>query len=126
VAQCGETNCDAGVIIGLDGGAQWTSATHPRGLQLSPEEGAAIAKCFKANDMTQFQANGVRLGGQKYQFLRVQDDKIVFAKKKEHGALTLQASKTAIIIARCPEGGQQGNTNKGVAVIAEYLESVGM
>jgi len=39
---------------------------------------------------------------------------------------TLQATKTAIIIAHCPEGGQQLNANKGVYVVAEYLESLGM
>ena len=38
----------------------------------------------------------------------------------------MQASKTAIVIAHTPEGCQQGNTNKGVGVIAEYLESLGM
>ena len=70
--------------------------------------------------------SGVRAGGEKYQFLREEDGKTVFAKKKGNGAITLQASKTAIVIAHCPEGGQQGNTNKGVGVIAEYLEGMNM
>ena len=48
------------------------------------------------------------------------------AKKKDHGALTLQASKTAVVIGHTAEGQQQGMTNKGVAVIAEYLESLNM
>lgn len=71
-------------------------------------------------------SGGIRAEGEKYQFLREEDKKIVFAKKKGHGAITLQASKTAIVIAHCPEGGQQGNTNKGVGVIADYLESMNM
>lgn len=71
-------------------------------------------------------AGGIFVEGIKYQFLRVEDDKIVFGKKKEHGAITIQASKTAIVIAHTIEGCQQGNSNKGVAVIAEYLESLGM
>ena len=71
-------------------------------------------------------ASGVHVEGVKYQFLREEDGKVVFAKKKEHGAVTLQASKTAIVIGHTPEGSQQGNVNKGVAVIAEYLESLGM
>ena len=71
-------------------------------------------------------ATGVTAEGVKYNFLREEDGKLVLAKRKENGALSLQASKTAIVIAHCPEGGQQGNTNKGVAVIAEYLESLGM
>ena len=71
-------------------------------------------------------ASGVYAEGEKYQFLREEEGKTVFAKKKEKGAITLQASKTAVVIGHCPEGGQQGNLNKGVAVIAEYLESLGM
>lgn len=71
-------------------------------------------------------SNGVRAEEAKYQFLREEEGKTVMAKKKGQGAITLQASKTAIVIAHCPEGGQQGNTNKAVAVIAEYLESLGM
>ena len=58
--------------------------------------------------------------------MREEDGKLVVAKKKDQGALTLQSSKTAIVIAHTPEGRQQGNTNKGVRVIAEYLESLGM
>lgn len=69
---------------------------------------------------------GLTCEGQKYQFLREEDKKIVYAKKKGLGAVTLQASKTAIVIGHCPEGGQQGNLNKGVAVIAEYLEGMNM
>ena len=71
-------------------------------------------------------AGGVHAEGVKYNFLREEDGKSVLAKKKEVGAISLQASKTAIVIAHCPEGSQQGNVNKGVAVIAEYLESLGM
>lgn len=95
-------------------------------LQPTPTEAANIAKCFKSKDFTLFMSNGVRVEEQKYQFLREEDKKIVYAKFKKVGGVTLQASKTAIVIAHCPEGSQQGNCNKGVAVIAEYLESLGM
>jgi profilin len=71
-------------------------------------------------------ASGIVAEGIKYQFLRVEDEKIVFGKKKDNGAITLQASKTAIVIGHCKEGCQQGNVNKGVGVIAEYLESLSM
>lgn len=89
------------------------------------QEGANIARCFKAKDFSTFMAGGVRVGGVNYMFLR-EDGNVVFAKKKDQGALTLQASKTAIVIGHTQEGCQQGNVNKGVAVIAEYLESLGM
>lgn len=94
--------------------------------QLTQDESANIAKCFKGKDFSTFMGSGVYAEGTKYQFLREEDKKVVYAKKKECGAITLQASKTAIVIAHCAEGGQQGNVNKGVAVIAEYLESLGM
>lgn len=70
--------------------------------------------------------SGVRCEEKKYQFLREEDKKVMYCKKKGDGAVTMQASKTAIVIAHCPEGGQQGNTNKAVGVIADYLESLGM
>lgn len=126
VAQCQDGNCDKGVIIGLDGGAPWTTPGHAKALAISPEEGAAIAKCFKAQDFSSMAANGVRIGGVKYQFLRCEENKAVYAKKKDNGSVSCQASKSAIVIAHCPEGGQQGNTNKGTSVIAEYLESLNM
>ena len=95
-------------------------------VQLVSNESANIAKCFKSKDFTPFMTTGLYAEGIKYQFLREEEGKIVYAKKKSEGAITLQCSKTAIVIAHCPEGGQQGNTNKGVGVIAEYLESLGM
>lgn len=122
----GNTHCDKGCIIGLDGGAAWTTASHVSALPISSDEGSAIARCFKSKDFSSLMQNGVRVNGEKYQFLRTEDDKVVICKKKGKGALTLQASKTAIVLGHCPEGGQQGNTNKGVAVIADYLESVNM
>ncbi len=90
------------------------------------QEGPNIARCFKSKDFTAFMSNGIWMESIKYQFLREEEGKLVLGKKKSHGSITLQASKTAIVIAHCPEGGQQGNTNKGVAVIAEYLEGMNM
>ena len=71
-------------------------------------------------------SGGIWAEGQKYQFLREEDGKVVYGKKKGVGAITLQASKTAIVIAHTPEGCQQGNCNKGVGVIADYLEGMNM
>lgn len=125
----GCSHIDKGAIIGLDGGAAWTAEEKDKVcnnlLCPTPEEGAKIAKCFKDNEFSAFQANGVTIQGVKYQFLR-QLDTMVLAKKKDCGSLTLQASKTAIVVAHCPEGGQQGFTNKAVGVIADYLESQNM
>ena len=122
----GATHIDKCCIIGLDGGAKWTTDAHPLAFKLDPNECANIAKCFKAKDFSVFMSSGVVAEGTMYLFLREEDNKIVYGKKKGGGAITIQASKTALVIAHCPEGGQQGSTNKGVAVIAEYLETLGM
>ncbi|WAR14438.1 PROF-like protein [Mya arenaria] len=126
IAQSGTGNCDKACIIGLDGGTAWTTSANANNLEMSPTEAAKIAAAFKGKDFSAFQANGVHVGGTKYQFLRAEDDKLVLAKKKDHGALSIQASKTAIVVGHLPEGGQHGNLNKGVAVIADYLESLNM
>lgn len=126
----GSCHVDKGTIIGIDGGVPWTQGSDTNIMCMAQEEGAKIAHCFKTNDFSSLQANGVIVEGVKYQFLRVADigsgSKLVLAKKKDSGALTIQASKTAIVVGHCPEGGQHGNTNKAVSYIAEYLESQGM
>jgi profilin len=121
----GKAHCDKAAIISLDDGTSWTSPNHPCAIQLSTTEGATVAKMMKSGDFTSAQANGIVLEGIKYQFLR-EDGKVAFAKKAYHGAITIQKTKTAVVIGHTPEGSQQGNTNKAVGVIAEYLESVGM
>lgn len=122
----GSTHCDKACIIGMDEGGKWTTDGHNNAFKLTPTEAANIARCFKSKDFSTFMAAGIYCEGVKYQFLREEDKKTVYCKKKGEGAVTFQTSKTAIVIGHCPEGGQQGNLNKGVAVIAEYLESLGM
>lgn len=122
----GNTHCDKACIIGVDGGAAWTTAGHACAFKWSPQEEENIAKCFKNKDFTPFMESGGHVEGVTYIFLREEDGKLVLAKRKDFGAVSLQASKTAIVIAHCPEGSQQGNCNKGVAVIADYLESLNM
>ena len=95
-------------------------------LQLQANEAINIARCFKSKDFTLFMSSGVSAEGTGYQFLRVLDDKLVLAKRKESGALCIQATMTAVVIGHCPEGGQQGNTNKAVGIIGDYLESLNM
>ena len=121
----GKPHCGKAAIISLDGGASWTTPNHPHGIQLTAAEGQKIAQMMKSGDFTSAQANGIVLEGIKYQFLR-EDGKVAFAKKKDHGAITIQKSKSAVVIGHTSEGSQQGNTNKAVGVIADYLESVGM
>jgi profilin len=122
----GSENVDRACIVGMDGGAPWTSAAHPSALKLQGPEGPNIARCFKSKDFTTFQSGGVRVEGTSYMFLREEDGKIVNAKKKGSGSLTMQCSSTAIVIGHCPEGGQAGKCNVAVGRIADYLSESGM
>jgi len=122
----GTAHCDRCCIIGLDNGGPWTTAHHPSALLLQGAEGVNIAKCFKSRDFTAMMATGIFIEGEKYQFLREEDKKLALGKKKDFGSVTMQCSKTAIVIGHTKEGCQQGNVNKGVGIIAEYLESMNM
>ena len=110
----------------LDGGAPWTTAHGGIGVVPQGSEMSTITSCLKSKNFDPLYANNIRLEGQTYQFLRVQDDKILLGKMKGFGAVMCQATKTAIIVAHCKEGCQHGIVNKAVAVIAEYLESLNM
>jgi len=116
--------CDSACIIGQDG-SLWTTSANPKNLNLTAGEAATIAKAIKDDNPSTFQTSGIVIGGVKYQYLRNLDN-VYLGKKKDLGAITLHKSKTAIVIGHTSEGQQQGNTNKGVGVIAEYLESLGM
>ncbi|CAD5111431.1 DgyrCDS739 [Dimorphilus gyrociliatus] len=121
----GKCHVESACIISIDGGTQWTTAG-ANVTPITPNEAAEIAKPFKSCDFTSFMVGGCTISSTRYQFLREMDKKICLFKLKDHGSISMQSSKTAIVIAKCPEGGQQGNANKAVAVIAEYLESLNM
>ena len=63
-------------------------------LKLDATEGANIARAFKAKDFSAFMTSGIRAEGQKYQFLRVEAEKVVLGKKKDIGGISMQCSKT--------------------------------
>ena len=123
--ESGQAHIDKACIIGLDGGGKWTSDQHPCALKLNPYEAKTIAECFKKKDFTSFVAGGVHVGEVYYIFLEEIDSKVVYAKKQLSG-VTLQASNTAIVVARTGEGMQQGNANKAVGKIVAYLEDMNM
>lgn len=118
-------DCDSVCILGLNDESPWTSDASPNHLKLAAGEAQVIAKCCKSKDFSNMMSNGVRVGGMKYQFLRVQDDKVVLAKKKDHGAITLNVTKQAVIVSHTKEGGQQGQTNNATQFVADHLESNG-
>ncbi|XP_063711881.1 profilin-like [Symsagittifera roscoffensis] len=111
-------------ILGREGG-KWTSDEHQNALKILPDEVDAIVRAFETKDFSDFQTNGVKCEGQTYKFLRNEED-LLLAKQKDEGALVVQRSKTAIVIAHMPEGKQQGKTNYAVAKIVDYLISLDM
>jgi profilin len=120
-------DCDSACLIGLEGGAKWTTDDYPTALKISDAEAATIANGIKADAVASFSGAGVTIGGQKYMYLRADpEEKLVLAKLKDNGALTIQAANTCIVIAHTAEGKSQGNTNKGVLAIIDYLKSVNM
>ena len=120
-----EKNChvDKACIIGKEG-AKWTTDEHQSAIKIAAEEMEPIVEAFEKKDFTALQTNGVKCEGITYKFLRGEDD-TVLAKLKDHGALVIQCSQSAIVIAHMPEDKQQGKVNHAVGKLVEHLESQG-
>jgi len=120
-------NADKGCLMGLQNGGPWTTADHASNINLVGNEGVTIANALKSNDPATFQQNGIYVGGVKYQFLRHDEEEgLVLGKMKEKGAITIQKSETGIVMAHTIEGKPQGETNKGVKAIVDYLKGMNM
>lgn len=116
---------DKACIIGIDRGIKWTTDSHSNALQLSQNEARNIAKCFESKNFSQFIESGVVAEGFKYVFFKREEDEIMYAVNRGHGRLTLQSSKTAIVIAHTPET-FTWITNTAVNDVARHLESMNM
>lgn len=117
--------CDKVALIGLQGGGIWTNGDHASHWAISAQEATLIASNLATDNYTSFQASGIMIGGTKYMFLRKDEDEgLVLGKKKEDGAVTVQKSGTAVIIAHCKEGSPHADVNKGVQLIIDYLKGV--
>lgn len=120
-------NCDKATLIGLNGGACWTTPDKDGHLAITPEEGAALAKAMASNNFTAFQASGIMIAGEKYQFLRSDEEEgYVLGKKKDKGSVTVHKANSVVIIAHTAEGKTQGDTNAGVGGIITYLKDQNM
>lgn len=119
-----EDNADKVAIFDLENGSSWISYNHPGALRLSPHESNKIAQALRNEDFSSFRDNGIIVDGVKYFFLG-EDGNVVWGKKKNEGAITIQKSKTAVVVAHTKEGSQQGSTNKAVQQVADYLVSIG-
>lgn len=116
---------DKACIIGIDGGIKWTTDSHSNGLQLSQNEARNIAKCFESKNFSQFFESGVVAEGFKYVFFKREEDEIMYAVNRGHGRLTLQSSKTVIVIAHTPET-FTSIANTAVHDLAKHFESLNM
>ena len=119
----GTNHCDTAILIGLNG-AIWCTPGAPGVLKIDQGEAMKIATAIASDSETEFQMNGVHIGGIKYRYLRKTED-IYVAKCKDQGMITMKKSKQAIIIAQQIEGKAIGNVNGAVKNIAEYLENLG-
>ena len=98
---------------------------HSFALKLTPNEAKTIAECFKKRDFTSFRVGGVHVEEVSYVFLEEIDSKAVYAKNQLTG-VTLQASNTAIVVARIAEGMQQGKADRAVGKMVDYLEHMNL
>lgn len=119
--------CDKVAIIGLPGGAKWTSDSHANSFKVTPAEAQKIATALSNEDDSDFAANGVFVDTIKYQFLRADfQDGSVQGKKKDHGAITIHKAQTLVVIAHTAEGKGSGDVTEGVAKIIDYFKSLNM
>ncbi|KAG9219951.1 hypothetical protein CCMSSC00406_0006864 [Pleurotus cornucopiae] len=104
-------------ILGQQGGV-WAISS---GLQISPEEQAAIVAAHKEVDHVL--AHGIRIAGVKY-FVISAVDRTVIGKKGDAGVFLVQ-TKQAILVAIYTAPTQAGETSSVVLGLSDYLISVG-
>ncbi|TFK50508.1 profilin [Heliocybe sulcata] len=104
-------------ILGQAGGV-WASSP---GYSLSPEEQSTIVKAFSNQEATQ--ASGVRLAGQKFFTLQV-NDRSIYGKKAADGCVVVK-TKQAVIVAEYAAPIQAGEATTVVEGLADYLIGVG-
>ncbi|KAA1472744.1 profilin [Dentipellis sp. KUC8613] len=104
-------------ILGQAGGV-WAASP---GYTLSTDEQKAVLNVF--NDPTSAQANGVRLAGQKFFTLRV-NDRSYYGKKAADGVVIVK-TKQAVLVAEYVAPAQAAEATPVVEGLADYLISVG-
>ena len=104
----------------------WTTECHAANFKLSQAECTNISRNIRAGELGHNLYNGIFLAGEKYQYLRFDTEtQTVLGKRIGNGAVTIQPSKSAIVIGHCPESGQHGLCNNAVSKIVEHLVASG-
>ncbi|GAA93843.1 hypothetical protein E5Q_00489 [Mixia osmundae IAM 14324] len=104
-------------ILGLQGGV-WAASS---GYTISPEEQKALTAGYVNSDGVQ--ANGVRLGGQKFFCLQANKESI-YGKKGGDGVVTAKCIQ-CILVGEYAAPTQPGEATKVVEGLADYLRGVG-
>ncbi|KZT38274.1 Profilin/allergen [Sistotremastrum suecicum HHB10207 ss-3] len=112
----GSGKVNRAAILGQKGGVWAASSSYT----LSAQEQAAAVKLFA--DPAQAQANGVRLGGQKF-FVINANERSVYGKKGGSGCVLVK-TKQAVLVAEYDPPTQQTECTTIVEGLADYLIGV--
>lgn len=117
---------EKGCIIGLNGGALWTSKrSDGTFLGITSSEAQHLARVIKSGDFDTFSGSITNIAGIGYTFIKEDNGKdFYFRKGKEH-ALMVKASKSAIVIAQCRLKGVERICNYASDNLRDYFNSVG-
>ena len=121
-----EGNCDKGCIFSFEDGGMWTS--HLKHLHITPAETKGIIEKWMGVDpkamVDYYGVNGIIIGGVHYRFSRA-DDGFLHFNDSEKGKIVMQRTKTAVIVAHTPQGGNPHKTFQAAVDVGEYLENAG-
>ncbi|KAL2001021.1 hypothetical protein VTN02DRAFT_2334 [Thermoascus thermophilus] len=114
---------DQAVLIDQAGSAVWGKS---EGFQISPQEMNAIAFAF--NNAASAQENGIRVGGTKYVFNKIEDlanIPVLHCAKGKEGIIAAKCAQS-ILVAHYPENVPYGNAVDSVSSHATYLIKNGL
>jgi len=117
---CAAVSCRMAVIAGLQDGAVWAKFEKELPSPVTQEELKVIADAIRSNPDS-FQANGIRLGGEKYFCLSVENNLV--RGRKGSSALCIVATNTCLLAAATTDGFPPGQLNTVVEKLGDYLRS---
>lgn len=109
---------DKAAIYSVAGDSLWAESG---GFQIAPQEIQSIVGAY--SDPSELQASGLRIEGQKYFLLKV-DERSVYGKLDDTGIVAVK-TKQAIVVAHYPSGVQAVEATAVVEKLADYLIGVG-
>eukprot|EP01065_Artemidia_motanka_P023748 TRINITY_DN28411_c0_g1_i1.p2 TRINITY_DN28411_c0_g1~~TRINITY_DN28411_c0_g1_i1.p2 ORF type:complete len:137 (+),score=40.50 TRINITY_DN28411_c0_g1_i1:55-465(+) len=117
--------CSGGLIMSTEGAIYAYTAGWP----ITQAECKVIAAAIAAGDATSLQAGGIRLAGQKFFCLRVDEDEneniVVFGKLGDSG-LCVSYSGATIVVGAYSEGMTPTGCNVATMAVTEYLFECGV